>query len=273
VICKNDTAGALTLKLYGLQGTLNYSKIDNSISWQTPKMQNGTMDSTGSLTIKGYTVALFQSLVPAIVFEDGFESGGFSKWTGTLISSGETATVSATRPYSGSYSARFTTNAGNDWECAYCYKSVSLSEVYVRGYFNISSGLPFVDNSDRLYLLRLVGSQNLVYAGIMREGGVDKWVILVRNGANWMNWKSATTPLLKMGTWVRVELHWKRDPTQGSAELYINGAKVIAVSGINTAYYGNATRVDFGLPYAIGIEKNVIIQGDSVKIAKTYIGT
>jgi hypothetical protein len=74
VICKNDTAGAFGLKLYGLEGTLDYSKIDNSISWQTPRMQNGTMDSTGSITIKGYTVALFQSRVPATVFEDvGFE--------------------------------------------------------------------------------------------------------------------------------------------------------------------------------------------------------
>jgi hypothetical protein len=273
VICKNDTAGAFGLKFYGLHGTLNYSKIDNSISWETPKMQNGTMDSTGSITIKGYTVALFQSSVPAIVFEDGFESGGFSKWIGTSISSGETATVSATKPYSGSYSAQFTTNAGNGEENAYCYESVNLSEVYVRGYFNISSGLPFVDNSDRLYLLRLVGGQNLVYAGIMRERGIDKWVILVRNGANWMNWKSAITPLPKMGTWVCVELHWKRDPTQGVAELYIDGSKVIAVGGINTAYYGNAIRVDAGLPYAMGVQRNIIIQGDFVKIAKTYIGT
>jgi len=94
VICKNDIAGASSLKLYGLQGTLNYSKIDNSISWnETPRMQNGTMDSTGALTIKGYTVALFQSLAPAMVFEDSFEFSGFSKWTGTLITSGEAATV------------------------------------------------------------------------------------------------------------------------------------------------------------------------------------
>jgi hypothetical protein len=225
--------------------------------------------------MKGYTVVLFQApaFPPAAIFEDGFESGSFSKWTGTSISSGETATVSATKPYAGSYSGKFTTNSGNGWEYSYCHKSVDVSEVYVRGYFNISGGLPLVDNSDRLYFLRLVGGQTLVYTGIMREGGVDRWVILVRNGANWMNWKSAATPSPQMGTWVCVELHWKSDATQGLAELYINGVKIVWVTGINTAYYGKATRVDFGLPYAIGVQKKVIIQGDSAKISKTYIGT
>ena len=113
VICKNDGWGS-SLKLYGLQGTLNYSKIDSSIPWQTPKMQNGTMDSTGSLTIKGYTVALFQSFLPTIVNEDGFESGGFSKWTGTLFTSCETAIVSATKSYSGSYGARSITKRARE---------------------------------------------------------------------------------------------------------------------------------------------------------------
>ena len=267
-----------TVYFSGLKGSLNFTKIDNTISWQTPKVQTGKIDSTGSLNINGYTVALFQAEASAPspnapLFADGFESGSFSKWTRTSISYGETAAVSAMIHYNGYYSAKFTSNGGKDTEYAYCYKSVSLGEVYVRGYFNISSGLPLTDNSDRFYVLRLAGSQTLAYAGIMREGGVDKWVILVRNGANWMNWKSATTPLPQKGTWVCVELHWKRDSTQGLAELYIGGVKIIAVSGINTAYYGNATRVDFGLPYAWGVEKNINIYGDSAKISNTYVGT
>jgi len=116
VICKNDIADAFSLKLYGLQGTLNYSKIDNSITWdnESRTMQNGTMDSTGSLTMKGYTVALFQSLMPAMPLEEGFESSGFSKWTGTLIASGETATVSAAKPCGDSYSVKFTTKRARE---------------------------------------------------------------------------------------------------------------------------------------------------------------
>jgi hypothetical protein len=117
VICKNNATGASSLKLNGVQGTLNYSKIDNSISWDNESgrtMQKGTMNSTGVLTIKGYTVALFQSLVPTMGLEDSFESGGFNKWTGTLITSGETATVSATKPYNSSYGARFTTKRAKE---------------------------------------------------------------------------------------------------------------------------------------------------------------
>jgi hypothetical protein len=112
-----------------------------------------------------------------------------------------------------------------------------------------------------------------VYAGIRRDNGVDRWIIYVRNGANWLNYVSnATAPLPQMGSWVSIELHWKMSSTAGLAELYVNGVKVISVTGINTASYGNAVRVDFGLPYAMGVQNNITIYSDSAVISQKYIG-
>jgi len=275
LIC--DVNEARTVYFNGLQGSINFTKIDNTISWLTPKVQTGTISSSQSLNMNGYTVALFQAqasdpIISPTVFEDGFESGNFGKWTGTSIRYGETATVLTTKPYSGIYSAKFTTNGNVNEVYANSYESVNMSEVYVRGYFYINSGLPLVDNQDCFYLLRLAGSKNLAYAGIGHIGGIDRWVLLVRNGANWMGWNTVASPLPESGSWVSVELHWKKDPTQGLAELYINGAKIITVGGINTSYYGNATRVDFGLPYALGVQNSLVIYGDSAKISKTYVG-
>jgi len=153
-----------------------------------------------------------------------------------------------------------------------------MGEVYVRGYFYISGGLPLVSTGDRFYFIRLVGaSSTLVYAGIRRSGGVDSWVIYVRNGANWNGYvTNASAPLPAMGSWVCVELHWKNDATQGLAELYVNGVKIISITGINTATYGNAMRIDFGMPYSYEANarptNTITIYADSAVIDNKYVG-
>jgi hypothetical protein len=58
LICKVNQAR--TVYLSGLQGLLNMSKIDNNVSWTTPRIQTSTIDSKDSLILDGYTVALLQ---------------------------------------------------------------------------------------------------------------------------------------------------------------------------------------------------------------------
>jgi hypothetical protein len=143
----------------------------------------------------------------------------------------------------------------------------------VRGYFYIGSGLPLIDNGDALYLLRLAGTRTLAYAGIRRYSGVDRWVVYVRNGANWYGYVSnSSAPLPQTGKWICVELHWKMSSTQGLVELYVNNVKIISVSGINTGYYGNAARVDFGLPYVGDVQKSILVYADDARISQSYIG-
>lgn len=58
LICETSTPLGITFS--GLQGTLSYSKIDNTISWQSPRVQTGSISSTSVLSLNGYTVILLQ---------------------------------------------------------------------------------------------------------------------------------------------------------------------------------------------------------------------
>jgi hypothetical protein len=58
IICKVDQTRAV--RFYGLEGYLNISKIDNTISWENPNIQNYIINSDEPLILNGYTVALVQ---------------------------------------------------------------------------------------------------------------------------------------------------------------------------------------------------------------------
>jgi hypothetical protein len=58
LICKSNELQYV--KFSGLQGTLTYFKIDNAVSYQTPRVQTGTVSATATLSLNGYTVMLIQ---------------------------------------------------------------------------------------------------------------------------------------------------------------------------------------------------------------------
>jgi len=58
LICK--VTEARSVRLQGVTGQLNYTKIDNTISWTTPKVQTGSIEATNLITLNGYTVMLLQ---------------------------------------------------------------------------------------------------------------------------------------------------------------------------------------------------------------------
>jgi hypothetical protein len=60
LICKVDQPRSIIL--HGISGQLNISKIDSTISWETPSLQISMVNSTDSLTVNGYTVMWLQSL-------------------------------------------------------------------------------------------------------------------------------------------------------------------------------------------------------------------
>jgi uncharacterized repeat protein (TIGR02543 family) len=233
--------------------------------------------STNPITItmngnKAVTVTFTQT---QYIFSDGFESGDFANWDGTSTTTGETATVVSSPSYDGFYGARFTSNGGASTEQAYVYKVVDVSEVYVRGYFNIGGSLPLNDNGDRFYFIRLLagnGQTGLAYAGIRRDNGVDEWVLYALNGYTAV-WTYAQSPLPQNGVWYSVELHWKLGGSgAGVVQLYLDGVKIIEVTGINTAYFGNARRVDFGLVQATLVQKNLAIYADGAVVSQSYVG-
>lgn len=274
VMLINKVDAARTISLQGLQGRLNFSRIDNSISWKTPSMQLGTIDAGGDIAFNGYTVMLLQGKPGSSqsVNEDGFESNSFAKWTGVLASSGEAAITINWRAHHGKYSARFSSNAGGATEYAYTYKTISETDVYVRGYFYFAAGLPLTDNGDRFYVLRLMaGSQSLASVGVRRNNGVDKWVLNARSGSGSAGPVYATSPTVAMGRWYCVELHWKQDTAQGLIEMYVDGVKILQITGLNTAYFGKSDRLDFGLVEAANVQKSLVVYGDCFVLSRAYV--
>jgi len=59
IICKVDEPR--TVYLHGVTGQLNFSKIDNNISYLTPSVQIGKINSADPLITSGYTVVLLQA--------------------------------------------------------------------------------------------------------------------------------------------------------------------------------------------------------------------
>jgi len=242
----------------------------NTIASTTPGTYTITITGTGPCTHGSHSTTV-QLVVKTtdLPFDDGFESGSFSNWAGKSNTTGETATVANSLSHHGTYSALSMSNGNGGTERAYCYKTLSsATELYARGYFFVSaSGI--VANDNRFYFLIFkAGSQSVAFAGWRMTGGVVKWTLLIRHGTSWVSVYSTTSPLLNQ--WYCVELHWKKDATNGLGELWINGVLVCSVSDRNTANYGDVNRVEFGLPELVNCAPT-IVYGDSCVVSKARI--
>lgn len=198
-----------------------------------------TVNSNGTLRAVYKNITIY-------IFTDGFESGNFNAWSGTIQSAGGSASVTPSAAYQGSYGASFISGGKGGYEHTYCYKSItSSSELFARGYFNITtSGIS--SNNNRFYFLIFVAGTNPVaYAGWKMIGGIVKWDLLIRNGTQWIDSYSASSP--QLNKWYNVELHWSESSTNGYAQLYLNGVLTCSIQGRNTTAFGGVNKVQAGL--------------------------
>jgi hypothetical protein len=197
-----------------------------------------------------------------ISFSDGFETGNFNAWTSTVISSGETTSINVNVRREGSYSASFRSDGDGGYEKAYLQKSLSTlrNELSARGYIYVSqSGI--ASDEDRCYFIVFrTGGTGLAFAGWRMINGVVRWNLLIRNSQGWSSAYSAASPALSR--WYNVELHWTRDSANGSAQLYVDGQMVCALSGKNTAFFGDINSVQFGIAEAVNCS-SIAIYGDT----------
>jgi len=59
LICKVDQPRSIYL--HGISSQLSMTKIDNTISWETPSLQTGVVNTADPLIVNGYTVMVLQS--------------------------------------------------------------------------------------------------------------------------------------------------------------------------------------------------------------------
>ena len=60
IICKANSAR--NLRLRGISGSMNYNKIDSAISYTSPRVQTGSINSANLVSLRGYTVMLLQKV-------------------------------------------------------------------------------------------------------------------------------------------------------------------------------------------------------------------
>lgn len=187
----------------------------------------------------------------SVLFQDGFESGGFDAWTGTNDPAYASPDYSMLVPPAPELANHGTYFATVDTELSggtalYCYESLTASELYVRGYFRSSMG-SITHDGDRFFFItfRASGGNNLAYAGWRNENGVVKWILTLRDGTGYVDVYSSNSP--QEGVYTSVELHWKRGTNSGGADLWVDGVNLCSSWGRNTDSYGDIQSVRVGL--------------------------
>jgi hypothetical protein len=206
------------------------------------------------------------------VFSDGFESGDFSAWTGTVTSSGETCAVETVNPHHGSYNARFGLDGSDYWEDAYVYKTFASSYgvLYARCYMRFENLRDYTE----VECLQLRNSVNgkIFAAGYQRWGGDPQWMLGVLESGSMQRYY-ANSPAIQVGTYYCVELYGKVDGAVGEAKLYVNGNQTLSVADKDTDDFGNMNQLRIGLADShVSSGNSFVVCVDCVKVADMYVG-
>jgi len=207
------------------------------------------------------------------IFSDGFESGDFSAWTGTLLAGTGTATVTNTTAHHGTYSAKCFTTA--DGDKGWVYKTFTArADGYVRVYFKTDLLPSAAGNTLQIMGFYYTSGGNTPAGRIdlINDAGTIKWRMNYRNGGVWHDSRSAT-PTPATNTWFCLELKLVLSSTVGESRLYIDGTEILTQTGLNN----NDLLTNFDI-VRVGIESESEVNDvnhyiDCVVVADTYIGT
>jgi hypothetical protein len=210
-------------------------------------------------------------LLSAPKFEDGFESG-FSAWN----TAGTSPPITVEdRAHHGRYSARFSSNGGQD-NRSYCFRRLSPTSLglYARGYFYVNeSGLDNEGNHSALIMFRAGDDRApLAYAGWRNADGVERWYLALMNGSERDYIVTISDMAPSLLRWYSVELHWRQDPVNCVAELWVDDVMACSVDGKLASGYEAADTVRFGLAEIVASGRTVLYL-DCAAINGSKIGT
>lgn len=206
------------------------------------------------------------------IFEDGFESGDFSAWTGTYESNSTEGdlSVQTSIKHSGSYAADVSIHYVDAWWIdAYFYKDLSstYTELYARAYFYFSGTLP----ADLIGLILALRTATYPYeianVGVLANGG--GWRL--RYSDNGTLTSSTYSETVQTGTWYCIEIYGKLGNGDGVVKLWRNGTEIISVSGIINNDIGEISQVRAGVDN--GYRGTYHVYVDDVIVDTSYIGS
>ncbi|MEM1564030.1 MAG: M14 family zinc carboxypeptidase, partial [Candidatus Bathyarchaeia archaeon] len=214
------------------------------------------------------------------VFEDSFESGDFSKWSGTTVQgAGSSCTVETLHPFSGDYNAKFyTPNSEGATFRAYAYLTFApnqYTELYARAYFYIEPGSfsGLTETDDRFSPLGLFDeAYGLASIVITRSSGGQilfnvRYYVAPTN--IYVAWSSVTP---EEGRWYCLEVYVKVGQGDGLWRAYVDGSLLLERTGLNNYYRGYISSLRVGLSYAVDVNSDVTVYADEVVVGTSYIG-
>jgi hypothetical protein len=214
-------------------------------------------------------------LVPvysASVFNDGFETGNASAWTGSNVDSvGSTVAVQSGVVHSGSYAAQATlSGAGPVWYAEY-YKDLGSQylTLFCRAYVRFSALPASGDYLEVNPAICTVGlSAALVAAEVYNDAGTMEWVLFYKTNGAASNLVYNATPTPTVDTWYCLEVKFLGASGTGEARLWVNGVEVCAATGLtNDAVQAQDVAVGASSTVALACS----VYSDDVVAADAYI--
>jgi hypothetical protein len=168
---------------------------------------------------------------PTYLFIDGFESGDFSKWSGTSVSTGGTLEVQTSVVHSGHYAGHSKVNDGGT-DDATVYKIVPDHEtLYARAYVYVDVG--WVSDKYNIDLISVLGGDNqymLARAQVIRDPVLltYNWRLIYWDRGHWEYPAGAGNVVLR--TWHCLEVKVVVGSGDGEARLYVDGEEMPTLS-------------------------------------------
>jgi hypothetical protein len=201
-------------------------------------------------------------------FIDGFESKGFSAWTGTSVDSGSTLEVIGVAKHSGIYGVHSIQAA---YENSYTEKNLGANygTIYARMYlYPITVDIMSGYGRDYISIVNLFGTRTSKLQ-IYNDGGTYKWRLGWYNSSGLWTYKLGSP--VTTGTWHSIEFKMKSDASAGEARFYLDGVEKITATGLSNPW--DSRTVDFGQNTGSGGQSSdTECYFDDVVVSSSYIG-
>jgi len=208
---------------------------------------------------------------PTVIFEDGFESGDFSAWTG-IYESGATVSVQGTTIHHGSYGMQVA-GLRTSGERAWSRKAITgYSALYARVYYNFGSPLPEASTSwwsTSPFFAEIVEVNHIAFPIFSFDN--NQWGIRYRDTAGtWLNiWETGTSSV-SANTWYSLEIYLSVG-ANATVTLWVDGVEKVSGTGLDIQR--TIANVEVGNPWVEVLESaDRTIFVDCVVVADTYIG-
>ena len=206
-----------------------------------------------------------------VIFYDDFETGDFSKWSGTLEDDGITSVESAD-PYLGIYHSQFVLDPASDWDgYGGSYYNIpwwegTHTELYSRVYYKFDT-LPANGYHFGFSSMLAENWDNRSGVSLVNEGGQYFWQLYFNNTT------TNSMPFVpQINKWYSIELYTKVGTTDGEARFWVDGELKATISERDVSQDSEITQVRASVYVSGPPGTQRTFKIDSVIVSDTYIG-